>query len=65
MDGRELAACVPKPCIVAEDECYNCEWSTELEVPQAYEEYVKAWVLIHILAKELDLFLSLRPDHLP
>ncbi len=55
MDGRELAACVPKPCIVAEDECYNCEWSTELEVPQAYEEYVKAWVLIHILAKELEL----------
>ena len=55
MDGRELAACVPKPCIVAEDECYNCEWSTELEVGQAYEEYVKAWVLIHILAKELEL----------
>ena len=55
MDGRELAACVPKPCIAAEDECYNCEWSTELEVPQAYEEYVKAWVLIHILARELDL----------
>ena len=27
----------------AEDECYNCEWSTELYVPQAYEEYVKAW----------------------
>ena len=55
MDGRELAACVPKPCIVAEDECYNCEWSTELEVGQAYEEYVKAWVLIHILATELGL----------
>ena len=55
MDGRELAACVPKPCIVAEDECYNCEWSTELEVGQAYEEYVKAWVLIHILATELEL----------
>ena len=55
MDGRELAACVPKPCIVAEDECYNCEWSTELEVGQAYEEYVKAWILIHILAVELDL----------
>ena len=28
MDGRELAACVAKPCITAEDECYNCEWST-------------------------------------
>ena len=30
MDGEELSACVTKPCIVAEDECYNCEWSTEL-----------------------------------
>ncbi len=55
MDGKELAACVPKPCINASDECYNCEWSTELEVPQAYEEYVKAWFVIHILAKELEL----------
>ncbi len=55
MDGRELAACVPKPCIASGDECYNCEWSTELEVGQAYEEYVKAWVLIHILAKEFEL----------
>ena len=36
MDGRELAACVPKPCIAAEDECYNCEWSTELTVEQAF-----------------------------
>ena len=55
MDGRELAACVPKPCIASGDECYNCEWSTELEVPQAYEEYVKAWFVIHIIAKELGL----------
>ncbi len=53
MDGRELAACVPKPCIASGDECYNCEWSTELEVGQAYEEYVKAWFVIHILATEL------------
>ena len=55
MDGRELAACVPKPCIASGDECYNCEWSTELEVGQAYEEYVKAWFVIHILAQELGL----------
>ena len=26
MDGAELAACVNKPCILADDECYNCEW---------------------------------------
>ena len=51
MDGAELAACIGRPCILAEDECYNCEWSTELYVPQAYEEYVKAWCACKILAK--------------
>ena len=51
MDGAELSACVSRPCILAEDECYNCEWSTELYVPQAYEEYVKAWFACKILAK--------------
>ena len=55
MDGAELAACVAKPCILADDECYNCEWSTELYVPQAYNEYVKAWVACKLLAKELGL----------
>ena len=55
MDGAELAACVAKPCINASDECYNCEWSTELYVPQAFEEYVKAWFICKILAKELGL----------
>ena len=55
MDGRELAACVAKPCITAEDECYNCEWSTELEVPQAFAEYVKAWFACKVMAKEYDL----------
>ena len=30
MDGAELAACISRPCILADDECYNCEWSTEL-----------------------------------
>ena len=55
MDGRELAACVAKPCITAEDECYNCEWSTELEVPQAMDEYIKAWFACKLLAKELGL----------
>ena len=55
MDGAELAACVAKPCITAHDECYNCEWSTELYVPQAYDEYVKAWFVCKLLAKELGL----------
>ena len=55
MDGAELSARVAKPCITAGDECYNCEWSTELYVSQAYAEYVKAWVVCKILAKELGL----------
>lgn len=55
MDGAELAACVAKPCITAHDECYNCEWSTELYVHQAFDEYVKAWFVCKILAKELGL----------
>lgn len=59
MDGQELSACIPKPCIVAEDEAYNCEWSTELYVPQAMEEYIKGWILIHVIAKEFGIG---RPD---
>ena len=51
MDGPELAACINRPCILAEDECYNCEWSTELYVRQAFEEYVKAWCACKILAR--------------
>ena len=51
MDGADLAACISRPCILAEDECYNCEWSTELYVQQAFEEYVKAWCALKIMAK--------------
>ncbi len=55
MDGPELAKCISKPCITAGDECYNCEWSTELTVPEAFAEYVKAWVACKLLAKEFGL----------
>ena len=55
MDGPELAACVNKPCILAEDECYNCEWSTELYVSDAMNEYIKAWFALHVIAKEFGL----------
>ena len=55
MDGRELAACVAKPCITAEDECYNCEWSTELTVQEAFEEYIKGWFALKVISKEWDL----------
>ncbi|MCL2695723.1 MAG: putative selenate reductase subunit YgfK, partial [Clostridiales bacterium] len=52
MDGDELAACIGKPCIVAEDECYNCEWSTELTVGEAMDEYIKGWFALKLLARE-------------
>lgn len=40
---------VAKPCIDADDECFNTEWSSEYTVEKAYEEYVKAWVLLHLV----------------
>ena len=53
LDGEDLP--VSKPCIKADDECYNVEWSTELYVPQAFDEYVKAWFALHVMAKEFGL----------
>ena len=53
LDGDDLP--VSKPCIKADDEGYNVEWSTELYVPQAQDEYIKAWVILHLIAKEFQL----------
>lgn len=39
---------VEKPCIDAADEGYNVEWSTELSLDAAADEYVKAWFLLHV-----------------
>ena len=36
-----------------EDEGYNVEWSQELRLHESIEEYVKAWVLIHVLRRLL------------
>ena len=55
IDGEELRKAVAKPCIQAEDEGYNCEWSTELTVSEACDEYVKAYFAIAVLGKELGL----------
>jgi putative selenate reductase len=55
MDGADLRKAVPRPCINAADEGYNVEWSTELTVGEAFEEYVKAWFLCHVFGKEFDL----------
>lgn len=53
IDGEDLP--VAKPCIKADDECYNVEWSTELYVPQAFDEYVKAWFVLKVISKEFGL----------
>lgn len=49
LDELEIA----KPCIDMQDEGYNCEWSQELKVEESYQEYLRAWVLIHALHKKL------------
>ncbi len=40
---------VSKPCIDMQDEGYNCEWSQELKLEQSLDEYLNAWIAIHIL----------------
>ena len=45
MDRLEIA----KPCIDARDEAYNVEWSTEFTLEKAYDEYLKAWFILHII----------------
>lgn len=40
---------IPRPCIYVPHVGYNVEWSQELRVRQSAEEYVTAWVLVHVL----------------
>jgi putative selenate reductase len=40
---------VSKPCIEVEDEGYNCEWSQELTLKGSFEEYLNAWIVMHVL----------------
>ncbi|HEY6056772.1 MAG TPA: hypothetical protein VIV06_02015, partial [Candidatus Limnocylindrales bacterium] len=44
---------INKPCIDVQDEGYNVEWSQELKVHQSFDEYLRAWVLIHALHRKL------------
>ncbi len=59
LDQLEIA----KPCIDAVDECYNSEWSTELSLVQAWEEYAKAWLLLPLLKELLQPGSAGRPDY--
>ncbi len=40
---------IEKPCIDMSDEGFNTEWSTELTLGQAWEEYAKAWILLYLV----------------
>ncbi len=44
---------VPKPCIDIRDEGYNCEWSQELKIKESFNEYLNAWIIIHVLNHRL------------
>ena len=40
---------VTKPCIDMRDEGYNCEWSQELRLQESFDEYLNAWIILHLL----------------
>jgi putative selenate reductase len=42
---------IKRPCIDMQTIGYNIEWSQELLVHQSLEEYVKAWMILHILPR--------------
>lgn len=44
---------ITKPCIDMGYEGYNCEWSQELKISDSYDQYLNAWILIHILNHHL------------
>ena len=58
MDGDDLAACINRPCIWTKDEGYNCEWSTELYVPQAFDVADELGSSKLIYGPLVDLFLG-------
>ncbi len=50
LDGLEI----DKPCIDAYDEGFNTEWSTELSLQKAWEEYAKGWIILHLVEELWD-----------
>lgn len=51
MDDLEIE----KPCIDATDEAFNTEWSTEFTLEKAYDEYLKAWIILYLLEEYFGL----------
>jgi putative selenate reductase len=40
---------IDKPCIDVQDEGYNIEWSQELRLEESFDEYIKAWIILHLI----------------
>lgn len=51
--GKDLG--IRKPCIDSGDEVYNTEWSSEFSAGTAAGEYIRAFLLIRLLSKELSI----------
>ncbi|MEA3444277.1 MAG: putative selenate reductase subunit YgfK [Bacteroidota bacterium] len=49
---------IPKPCIDMQDEGYNCEWSQELKIKESFDQYLNAWIIIHVLKDKLKIGLA-------
>ena len=55
VDGKDMQEMIPRPCIDVKNVGYNVEWSTELTVEEAKEEYIKASILLQVIGIELGL----------
>lgn len=55
IDGEQMRQMIEKPCIDVKNVGYNVEWSTELTVEEAIDEYIKASILVQVMAIELGI----------
>lgn len=55
VDGKDMQEMISRPCIDVKNVGYNVEWSTELTVEEAKNEYIKASILLQVLGIELGL----------
>lgn len=55
VDGKQMQEMIARPCIDVKNVGYNVEWSTELTVEEAKEEYIKASILLQVMGIELGL----------
>jgi len=44
---------VRKPCIAVAGAGFNCEWSQELTLDESFDQYLAAWVLLHVIKHRL------------